>query len=227
MPQDTLPDLAPFPLFAGLEEAARQQIAAHMTSRTYTRGQLLFEQGSDGDDVYFILSGELIALTHTIDGREIIFEHANPGTYLGEIAALDDSPRALSVYARDNTRAYLLPKAAFLALLDDHPSIRRRVIKDLIKRIHSLTERSFEATVYSVEDRVRVRLSRLFLEAKCFVAGGILKNAPTHEEIANIVGANREAVSRSLSRLKKHGIIETGRKQLVMLRPDDLLDGLV
>ena len=226
MPNETLPDLTSFALFSGTAEADISDIAAQMTARTYTRGQLLFEQGSDGNEVYFILSGELIALTHTIDGREIVFEHANPGSYIGEIAALDNSQRALSVYARDDTQAYLLPQRAFMELIDTNADIRGRVIKDLIKRIHALTERSYEATVYSVEDRVRVRLSRMFLESNRFVPGGVLQNAPTHEEIANIIGANREAVSRSLSRLKRSGIIETGRKTLVMLQPDALLEGL-
>ena len=50
-----------------------------------------------------------------------------------------------------------------------------------------------------------------------------LGNLPTHAVIANIVGANREAISRSLAALNRRGVIQSGRRFLRILKPDALM----
>lgn len=63
------------------------------------------------------------------------------------------------------------------------------------------------------------------------VNGGVIANMPTHEAMANFIGANREAVSRAIARMVKTGVITVERKKVVikdlsglLYRADDLAD---
>ena len=60
------------------------------------------------------------------------------------------------------------------------------------------------------------------IEEGKFSKGAIIENAPTHAEIAGSVGANREMVSRSISRLVKGGVIKSARQKIEILDPEAL-----
>ena len=100
------------------------------------------------------------------------------------------------------------------------------MLHGLVANVRRLTERLYQANLFTVEQRVRSYLVRLALEAGEMNPGGSILDAPTHSEIANWVGSNREVVSRVMSGLKKSGIINTKRKHITLLEPDLLLKAL-
>lgn len=83
-----------------------------------------------------------------------------------------------------------------------------------------------EMTTLSVEQRVGTYLLRLAAEHGKLAKGSIIDNAPTHAEIAGSIGANREMVSRSISKLAKRGVIRPARQRIEILDPEALSEGL-
>ncbi len=188
-----------------------------------SHGQIVVSQDDPGRDVFFVLSGRLLAVRWTAGGREIVFSRIRAGDHLGELAALDGGPRSATVYAQADSRLLRLDQADFVTLMDGMPLVRRRIVADLCVLVRRLTQRASESQSQPVEGRLRLFLARLALEAKCLHSGGLIKPAPTHAEIANSIGANREAVSRALSSLAKNGIVQTARASIRILRPDELV----
>ena len=116
-----------------------------------------------------------------------------------------------------------VPGTLLLELIDTRPEVRQAVMRGLVRCVYDLTERVQELTVLGVEDRLRAYLLRTALEQGELKPGLTLGNLPTHAVIANIVGANREAISRSLAALNRRGVIQSGRRFLRILKPDALM----
>lgn len=209
--------------FADLPTAELQRIQAVSHQRQFTQGQLIMERGDPGHTVLFVLSGRVWAVQWTYNGREIIYSDIGPGSAFGEMSVLSGNPRSLSLYARSDCTLLEMPGAMLLDLIETQPSVRRAIMAVLVQRVQSLTERVQELTSLGVEDRLRAYLLRLAIEQGGLEPGRKLRQLPTHAEIANIIGANREAVSRSLANLNRKGIIESRRSFLSILLPEELL----
>lgn len=215
------------PLFAEVTAKDLDGIPLHITELKLAAWQTLFDQHEVSHDIYFLLSGALLAVFWTEEGREIVFTRFPAGAYFGELAALDSTPRSLAVFAKTDARILLLKQESFLQLFNTVPVIRERIVHQLVARIRSLTERNMEMTTLSVEKRVGIYLLRLAAEHGKLSKGGIIQNAPTHAEIAGSIGANREMVSRSISKLAKRGAIRPARQRIEILDPDVLSESLV
>ena len=94
------------PLLAGVRAADLAGIDVQFQERSLAGWEVLFNQQDMSRDVYFLLSGALLAVYWTPEGREIIFSRFSTGSYLGELAALDDGDRSLAVVARAPTRGW-------------------------------------------------------------------------------------------------------------------------
>jgi CRP/FNR family transcriptional regulator, cyclic AMP receptor protein len=210
------------PLFRGLVPADFRGLDISFTERRLRPWEILFHQKDPGGDVHFLLSGTLIALFWTAEGREVIFTRFAPGDHFGELAALDDGDRSLAVVARSEATVLTLSGATFRALFDSVPTLRWRITKGLVARIRSLTARNLELTTSSVEQRVASYLFALAVERGQLRAGGMIEAAPTHAEIAATIGSNREMVSRIMSALARRGAIRTARQKIELLDPKAL-----
>lgn len=207
------------PLLEGVtaDDLSTLGIRSHVTR--LAAWETLFEQSDSASDVYFLISGALMAIHWTEDGREIIFTRFQIGDHFGEIAALDGGIRSLAVVAREPSQVLVLERSSFLRLIDRLPAVRGRIFRSLTARIRSLTERNLQLVTLSVEERVRAYLVSIAFERGCLAPGSVIEDMPTHSEIAASIGANREIVSRVLSQLRRDGLIRTGRKRIEILNP--------
>lgn len=211
------------PLFAGLREKDLAGIELVGSQQRLQAGQKVIEQDEDSQNVHFLLAGALLAVLWTDQGREIVYSRFKLGAYFGELAAFDGAARSLTVIARTDATVLALRRASFLQLFENIPLVRQRVTRDLVARIRTLTARNMEMTTLSVEDRVRMFILRLAMEQGNLSKGAFIQNTPTHAEIAGSVGANREMVSRSLSKFTKQGMIRASRQRIEILDPDALM----
>jgi len=214
------------PLFDGLEPADFKGIALDVSEQNLKPWQTIFDQDDDSYDLYFLLSGSLLAVFWTTEGREIVFSRFPVGAYFGELAAFDGTPRSLAVVAKTDARVLAMKRQNFLQLFNMVPLVRERITHHLVDRIRTLTRRNMEMTTLSVEQRVGRYLLRLAAENGKLTRGAVIKDAPTHAEIAGSIGANREMVSRSISKLAKQGVIKSARKKIEILDPEGLSEGL-
>lgn len=212
-----------FPLLACLSPEALQLAEGALRWSYYQDGQSILGQDDTSGDVYFLAEGRLLAVTWTEDGREIIFSAMAEGSYFGELTAIDGGSRSLCVYARTPCRLAVMPGAVFCRLMDEDAGFRTQVLRDLTARIRALTERNFQLMTFSVPERVKAFILRRAAEQGRLAPGSVLGDFPTHAEIAAQIGANREAVSRSLSALAQAGVIASRRGALTLLLPEDLL----
>jgi MFS family permease len=102
------------PMFAPLSVAAKEQVAARLTPRLVTAGEVVIRAGDPGDSFYIVSDGELDIQA---DGAHTTVREAD---YFGEIALLRDVPRTATVIAAVDSRLYALRRDDFLAAVTGH-----------------------------------------------------------------------------------------------------------
>jgi CRP-like cAMP-binding protein len=214
------------PLFEGLTPDDLAGITLGASEQSLDAWQTIFDQEDNSNDLYFLLSGSLLAVFWTTEGREIVFSRFPVGAYFGELAAFDGTSRSLAVVAKTNSKVLSVKRESFLQLFNEVPVLRDRITRELVARIRTFTDRNIEMTTLSVEQRVGTYLLRLAAEHGKLCIGAVIENAPTHAEIAGSIGANREMVSRSVSKLAKRGIIKSARQRIEILDPEALSNEL-
>ena len=160
----------------------------------------------------------------SVDGTELAFGEIQHGNYFGELAAIDGGPRSASVCALTDVEVVKISSDAFVQMIETKPDFALALIRDFTKSVRNLSNRNFELATKPVSERVKSLIVREALERNQLFDGGVLKPALTHADIAQRIGARREAVSRSLSDMVSKGVIETERQTIRILDAGYLTD---
>ena len=134
-PQTVAEFLGNAPVFAGLSQRMRAEVAQLATSVSVARGQWLFREGDPGDGVYVVRVGHL----------EVVGEGEQPesintltrGAVLGELALLVDSPRSASVRALRDSELLKIARADFDALLHSEPELALGLMRVLGRQLQA------------------------------------------------------------------------------------------
>ena len=150
-------------------------------------------------DVYFIMSGRLRAVQHGAR-QDLIFTDMEAGTFFGELSAFDGAPRALSVFAVNDSMVAKMPSVVFVETMFAHRPLGEAVIATLIARLRSTTRRIGELGALHVRGRVYAELLRLARPDRDDPKRAIILAPPTQSELASRIDTRRETVSREIQR---------------------------
>ncbi|KAI9025252.1 cAMP dependent protein kinase regulatory subunit [Phycomyces nitens] len=114
------------PLFKSLNKTERHKISDALESIQFEDKDVVIKQGDFGDNFYLIEDGEAIFYKKDKNGKERQVNTAVKGDYFGELALINDQPRAATVVANGRLRCATLGKNAFTRLLGP--------IMDILKR---------------------------------------------------------------------------------------------
>ena len=114
-------------IFADLRAEDLNALAACLGKRTFARGMMLYQKGSDAQSLYLIESGEVRIFALSDTGREITLEVHGPGDCFGERALLDGNLRTTGAMALEKTVTYTLGRDDFLRCLERYPQVTRRL----------------------------------------------------------------------------------------------------
>lgn len=171
-------------------------------------GKPILDYRSDGHCVFFLLRGRASVLLFTSSGRIVELSTLTEGRMFGELAAIDGLPRSASVVAETTCVVARLSAAHFLRLVEEERLVLRALLEHLAAMIRTLTSRVLELSVLTVPARLQAELLRMALEGQISGDSAIVRNMPTHGELANRIATAREVVSRELGQLDRKGIIQ-------------------
>lgn len=208
--------LRSFPLFADTSEDALRSVARRSVLRRTVRNGCVVHAGERTDFVYLVLSGTLNVLVSDEAGREVILSVLGPGESFGEMEALDDEAHSATVMAVTPSVLVVLAKTEFKRCLREHFDVSRYVMRKLIQRLRLADRRIESLALLDVTGRV-VRLLQDMAETlgdRQVVTCRISK-----QDIAKMVGASREMVSRVFKDLALRGLIGESDGRFVLLGP--------
>jgi len=201
------------PLFAGFPEEQLRMLAAAVNRRNVPRGTIVIVEGDPTDSLYIIISGRLKVMMSDTEGKEVILAMLGPGEFFGEMGLIDDSPRSATVMAVEPCELITLAKKDFKKFLAEHFEMAMTVMRGLVRRLREADRKIGSLALLDVYGRV----ARLLLDMSENVDGEkiVTKRLPK-QDIAKMIGASREMVSRVMKDLQMGGYIEMRGSNIVL-----------
>ncbi len=195
------------PLFALLTCAQAEAVADAVVKRRFKRGEVVVEQGSKSNTLFILLTGRARVVTADKRGREVILATLQPGDYLGEMGLIDNQAHSASVRAEVQTDMLALGRAEFARCLPENNSMAYAIMKGLVLRLRQADRKIESLALMDVYGRV----ARALLEFAQPAREGQLavRERISRQDIAKMVGASREMVSRVMKDLEERGFVET------------------
>lgn len=211
------------PLFSGLNEEQYAALAVRTGSASLRRGEVLFDEGDDGDRLYIITEGK-IKLGHTSpDGRESLLAVLGPGEIIGELTLFDPGPRSTTATAVSPVSLLSLDHSALMEVLDTNPELAKHMLRALAQRLRRTNESLSDLVFSDVPGRVAKALLDLSDRFGTPTDSGVhVPHDLTQEELAQLVGASRETVNKSLADFVSRGWIRLEGRAVTLLDVDRL-----
>lgn len=204
-----------------LEFVSHHQTELRPHVRRFEHGAALLMPHEDASCVFVIKSGRLRVTIPTDGGAQVFLAELAEGEIVGEVSAITGRRESTIVEAIEDTEAYVFSRASFLRVLRECPDGALEVMRSLCERLKSINQRHTESVSLRMEARLAAELARLAAPD----ATGALRivGAPTHAELADKIGSQREAVTRALRDLARRGVIRARRGFIEILQPKALM----
>ena len=201
------------PLFASFPEEQLRMIATMVTRRSAARANTIMAAGDATDSLYIVLSGRLKVMMSDSDGKEVILAILGPGEFFGEMGLIDDEPRSASVVTLEPCELLSIAKRDFRKCMAENFEMSMAVMRGLVRRLREADRKIGSLALLDVYGRV----ARLLLDMAENVNGQkmVTKRLPK-QDIAKMIGASREMVSRVMKDLQTGGYIEMRGSNIVL-----------
>lgn len=129
--RDILNILSQVPLFAGMNRGELKKVAKIIHERHYAAGEALFRMGEPGAAMFIVWSGQVDIVMPKEEGPDLVLASLTTGSFLGELALLDDSPRSASAFASKETKAMAFFRADLNKLIETEAHIGSKILREL------------------------------------------------------------------------------------------------
>lgn len=202
--------LQSIPMFAGLPDAQLEQISRMAVSRKVARNTTIVYVGDSTDSLFVIVSGSAKVLNRDAEGNEVILCFLNEGECFGEMGLIDGSPRSADVVANETCELLVIAKTDLMKALAENFDLCLNIMKSLVLRLREANRKIESLALMDVYGRV----AKLLLDLSEKEYGiRMIRRKITKQDMAKMVGASREMVSRVVKDLERSGYIrvEAGR----------------
>jgi CRP/FNR family transcriptional regulator/CRP/FNR family cyclic AMP-dependent transcriptional regulator len=206
------------PFFSQLQEEEANELANHLVIRRYGPGQVIFHHGDPGGLLYIISRGK-VKITHsTPEGQEALLAILGAGDFFGELALLDNSPRSATAEALESTETVTLHREDFRRYLRNNPDFAMHVLQTMAKHIRRLNSQLSDIFFLDLSGRLARTLLRLADEHSKEMEEGTLIDLPlTQTDLAEMTGATRVSINKTLGRFRRAGWVQTRGRRFVIL----------
>ncbi|MFD2738287.1 Crp/Fnr family transcriptional regulator [Sulfitobacter aestuarii] len=198
---------------AGASPQLREVMASFARPRDLSEGEELFAQGDKGDALYAVIEGMLEISIISADGRKLCLDVMREGAIVGEIALFDPGPRTATVTALSASIVWGIRNADIMAALRDTPALGADMLALAGRRMRWMGQQLSEQVFLTMP----ARLARKILYLTATSGGSEPQLHMSQMELAEFVGASREAVARTLALWKREEIIVPERRGLRIL----------
>ncbi len=199
-----------FPNSGFLSEASdglRDMLSAQATEISLAQSETLFEQGDEGDALYAILDGTLEVSFLAMSGRKLTLTLMRPGEVFGEIALFDNGPRTATIAAAEPSRVLRVRRNDVMKQVRQQPDLAEDLIRLAGLRMRWMGSQLNEQVFLPMP----IRLARKLLHLSDLQDNPSERITLSQSELAEFVGATREAVSKTISGWKRDNVVEASR----------------
>lgn len=205
------------PIFQHLDRGVLASLARISVMVDQEADDLIFREGEPADALYVIVSGQVHIEQTYRDGRKKTLACLLPGQFFGEMAIITSQRRCATASAAEPCRLLRLDKAAFLKSLRASNDLCFAMLQVVCERLRLADGEIGTMTFHSLAGRIAVKLLELAGQFGESVPEGVrIRLDLTHNDLADLVGTNRESISKQLSRFRSEGSLVCRQRQIII-----------
>jgi CRP/FNR family transcriptional regulator, cyclic AMP receptor protein len=212
--------LARVAIFRELPANVVDDLARRVGVRRVQGGAGVLSQDEPGNALFILMAGRVKVVMSGENGREVTLAVLRPTDIFGEMSLFDGAARSAHVVAIDPSTILVLSREDLLKNMAQHPQTAMNLLAEMSRRLRRADETIAELALCDVQDRlVRKLISLAREDGQELPEGVMIRRRPTQQDLANMVGACRETISRTFNMLARRGlIVPRGRSLLVTRR---------
>ncbi len=201
----------PHSFLHSLTEAELAILLKNGHKKIYPKNKLIIDDGEHSSSAYVINSGQVKVFLSDSHGKEIVLSFLGAGGYFGEMALIDQEERSAAVMTTEDTELTEISQKNFRECLQAHPELTERILQVLVGRLRKANKKISSLALQDVHQRVANTLAKMAVHKDGRL---VVEDKPTHQQIANVVGASREMITRILKNMTSDGVIEITAKEI-------------
>lgn len=194
--------LAASALFTGLTDDELDVIVGAATTRELRRGDVLFSEGDDSEELFLVEDGRLAMSQRSVDGRESVIALMERGDLFGEMPLFDGLGRSTEARALEPSVVTIVSYDPVQRIYDERPTLLWSVVALLSHRLRATDSALADSVFLDVTGRTAKRLLELAGDQDEFTL------PVTQEELAGMVGASRERVNKAIASFLRLGWLD-------------------
>ncbi len=204
--------------FCGFSSDLLRSFSAATRPASYPGGALLFIEGQRPRGAFIVCSGRVKLSTTSREGKVLILKVAGPGEVLGLSAVISGSPYETTAETVGDCRINFVERESMVRMVEGNAEMSLRSIRALSTEFQSVYRDIHELVLArsSAGKLARLLLSWTRPEGEKTERESRVPSSLTHEEMAQMIGASRETVTRLLGDLKKKELIRLDGSTLVI-----------
>lgn len=201
-----------FEFLRGLDEAALYRLAESARWKVFPPDAVVFWEGENESNLYFLQYGSLKVLKSSPDGREQVLRFINAGEVFNEVGALAKRPNPATAIALEESGVWLIPCFALDQIVIEHPQVAIQIIENMADKIIGLVTLAADLSLKTVE----ARFAKLLLDQ---AEGDMIERRRWNNqtELASRLGTVPDVLSRVIRELTKAGLIEMDKQHIRIL----------
>ncbi|MEO8280565.1 MAG: cyclic nucleotide-binding domain-containing protein [Ideonella sp.] len=202
------------PLFSMLTNEQAQGIADNVVKRRMRRGELVIEAGRKSNALFILLTGRARVIAADERGREVILAVLKAGDYVGEMSLIDNEPHSATVRTEVQSDMLVLGRPEFARCLPENSSLSYAIMRGLVQRLRNADRQIESLALLDVYGRVARSLLDM---AETVGEDKVIRSKVSRQDLAKVVGASREMVSRVMKDLEERGMVHTREDGSVLI----------
>ncbi len=185
-----------------------------MVRRRFRRREIVFHEGDQGDRLYLVAKGRLLARVQTVEGEESALAIHGVGDMLGELILLNGNDRrSATIVALEPSELMSLAAEDVVDLRKQYPSVDQALDNAIAERMQTLLLLLQEARYLPADKRV---LRRILSLEPYFKSDERSEIRITQEDLAAMAGTTRPTANRALQRAEQAGALNLARRRITI-----------
>jgi CRP/FNR family cyclic AMP-dependent transcriptional regulator len=199
-------------IFQDLTEAEMEEVDRATTITTCRRGKILYMPEDTSEVLFLLKEGRVQLYRISPDGKKLVIGTVGPGTIFGEMTLIGQGMHNTFAEAVEDCVLYVMSRGDVERLLVTRPKVALRIFENLGSRLRETEARLEEIGFKSIPARLASLLLQLADER-----GGVTITGLTHQDLGEQIGTYRETTTQTLNAFKAEGLIDIGRKRIIIL----------
>jgi CRP-like cAMP-binding protein len=216
-------DLSKISVFSTLSSPELKELAPYLIPASARKKDVIFSEGDPSEWFYVVTEGKVKITKLSQDGKEIILEVIHPADFFGGLAVIRGFPYPANAVAMEDTKLLKISRSNLMRVLDRFPNLMYCMAQQVGDRMKESHETLKNIALERVEARIASLLLKLSDKTGQKTSDGIVIDMKlTKQDIAEMVGTTVETSIRTMSKLKKMGVVADKEGKILIKNPEKL-----